>query len=384
MKLHVLAGCPFCIRVMYALELAGIEYQLQTYFQAVDLKTAEYLKMNPKGEAPVLETTHGVIYESGAVLRYVATLKPELGLNGRNPFEAAQVEMWMCNTGGFTGAVLTVFPQLFGKVPPKPEDLQKNLQNIHDKTPFLEEHLSNKEYLAGDSVTVADFAFLSILSILYQFIFPEEQRNKYPHILRYYHKLTSLEFYKKILGSNRRLANTEFKLPHPQQLTAPVETKVEEIPKKFDLLSFKTLFVNQKDRGTVCDTAFETYDKDSFSFWHARYDMHPAEGKELIATSNLLTNFVSRIHDLGLSKNIVAIHGIYGDEPKLEIRGLWFWRSSGFYEELKQHPSCEFIQWTRLDPQVPEDRTKIIEYWSHIKSNEGSVEGLNCKVLKII
>ena len=43
---------------------------------------AEYLAKNPLGKIPALETENGPLFESNAILRYIARLKPESGLYG--------------------------------------------------------------------------------------------------------------------------------------------------------------------------------------------------------------------------------------------------------------------------------------------------------------
>src|SRR3990167_6975645 len=97
LKLYSLVGCPYCLRVMYVLEALQLPYQIIHFTKNEQMKTDEYLKINPKGEAPSLETPQGIIYESGAIMRYLSGLRPEIGLNGRNFFESSQIEIWMVN-----------------------------------------------------------------------------------------------------------------------------------------------------------------------------------------------------------------------------------------------------------------------------------------------
>jgi elongation factor 1-gamma len=415
MKLHVLIGCPYCIRVMYALEALQLKYELVSYTGYPQLKTPEYLKMNPKGEAPVLETEQGFLYESSAILRYLASLNPEAGINGRNSFEAAQIEMWMLNVAPVSIAIVTIGVQQTGKIPANFAEHQTQLENLHARLSLLETHLEGKDFLVTAQVTLADFCLVSFLNLLFRQLFEEADRVKYPNVLRYWTQITDAPYYQKFHGVQKRLNETRFKLiagpkevkehkepkeykpkqKKPAKQESPKVEKKEKAPEPeavapkepettFDLYGFKTLFVNEKDRLKVCQTAFDTYDKDHFSFWHAHYDMHPSEGKDLIPTSNLLTNFVSRVNDLGIGKNLVAVHGIFGEEPNLQINGLWFWKSKDFLEPLKEHPSCEYVKWTKLDPSNEADRNKVISYWSNIVSGEGAVDGLANKVLKII
>jgi len=48
------------------------------------MKKEEHRKRHPLGKVPVLETPEGYIYESNAILRYVARLNSDAKLYGEN------------------------------------------------------------------------------------------------------------------------------------------------------------------------------------------------------------------------------------------------------------------------------------------------------------
>ncbi|XP_024170796.1 elongation factor 1-gamma isoform X1 [Rosa chinensis] len=58
-------------------------------------KTPEFLKMNPIGKVPVLETPDGPVFESNAIARYVTHLKADNPLYGSSLIEYALVEQWI-------------------------------------------------------------------------------------------------------------------------------------------------------------------------------------------------------------------------------------------------------------------------------------------------
>jgi len=41
-------------------------------------------------------------------------------------------------------------------------------------------------------------------------------------------------------------------------------------------------------------------------------------------------------------KYAFAVHGVYGEEPQLEIRGAWLWRGNGIPNEIKELDTFEF------------------------------------------
>ena len=57
------------------------------------------------------------------------------------------------------------------------------------------------------------------------------------------------------------------------------------------------------------------------------YEKDPNEGKLLIKTNNTMKGFLQRT-DPHFRKWAFGVHGVYGEEPDLEIRGAWMWRGT--------------------------------------------------------
>jgi glutathione S-transferase len=72
------SGSPYAWRVWLALEHEGVSYHRKTLsFEAGDLKTPEYVALNPRRKVPVLVDDDFVLYESAAVVEYIADRWPE-------------------------------------------------------------------------------------------------------------------------------------------------------------------------------------------------------------------------------------------------------------------------------------------------------------------
>jgi glutathione S-transferase len=66
------SGSPYAWRVWLALEQKGIPHELKTIsFAAGDLKTAEFLTLNPRRRVPVLVDDGFALYESAAIVEYI-------------------------------------------------------------------------------------------------------------------------------------------------------------------------------------------------------------------------------------------------------------------------------------------------------------------------
>ncbi len=50
-----------------------------------------------------------------------------------------------------------------------------------------------------------------------------------------------------------------------------------------------------------------------------------------------------------LRKYGFGVYGVYGEEPKLEVQGVWVWRGVGIPQEVKELPNYEYHTWTKLD-----------------------------------
>ena len=78
--LYVGSGSPYSWRVWLALEHKALPYALRVMsFSAGDLKTAEFGALNPRRKVPVLDDGGYVIYESAAIVDYLAEAYRDVG-----------------------------------------------------------------------------------------------------------------------------------------------------------------------------------------------------------------------------------------------------------------------------------------------------------------
>jgi len=88
-KLYAPAGNFRANSILIAGELAGVPVELvQTEYS--ETKTPEFLKRNPLGKIPVIETAEGPLFETTAILRYIARVSGKL--YGASNYEAGLVD----------------------------------------------------------------------------------------------------------------------------------------------------------------------------------------------------------------------------------------------------------------------------------------------------
>ena len=151
-------------------------------------------------------------------------------------------------------------------------------------------------------------------------------------------------------------------------------------PSTFDLFSFKTLFVNAPNKHEAVKFLFDNFDKNGYSMWVIKYQKAEGEGKVLFMTNNLKNSFLQRLDHF--RKYAFGVHGVYGEEPNLEISGVWIWRGTEIPTEIKELDSYEYHTFEKLDLSKPEDRQTVEEYWTKLNDDEDSVKGLLARDVK--
>jgi len=76
-------------------------------------------------------------------------------------------------------------------------------------------------------------------------------------------------------------------------------------------------------------------------------------------------------------KYAFAVVGVYGEEPSLEIRGVWVWRGVGIPDRIKEE--LELYTLTPLSLESEADKAKITEYWTKMNEDEDIVDGLKVR-----
>ena len=66
-----------------------------------------------------------------------------------------------------------------------------------------------------------------------------------------------------------------------------------------------------------------------------------------------------------MRKHSLCVLGVYGDEPNLEIMGVFFWRGANVIEPMLDHPQFEYFTQRKLDIKgSPADRKIVEQFWT--------------------
>jgi elongation factor 1-gamma len=390
---------------------AGVAIDL-VHTTFAQLKTKEFQAKNPNQKFPILELPNGKhLYESNAILRYVARLDKTKGLYGEDLLEESQIDQWLDWSN--EELTMTFYKAISGHIGhPFPKDEIKSAEGKLKKLlMIMEQVLKINTYLVGNKVTIADIAVASLLHTGFRFTFDEKFRKIISNVTRWYENLMSQEPFVKEFGRvilcQKALEVAD--LPMSAHHGHKEEKKKEEAPKKaatpaakkeepkkddekkenpldllppspFNFFDFKTLFVNAQDKNEACDFFFKNFDANGFSVWKIDYIKAEGEGKVLFLTSNLMNGFLQRLEHF--RKYGFGVHGVYGDEPTLEIRGVWAWRGTEIPEEVRDVPSYEYHKFSQLDVTKDADKDLIRQYWTGLTEDESNVDGLTARTVK--
>jgi len=169
MKLY---GHPFSSharRVQMFCEELGVPYD----YQVVDLfnkkqHAAEFLAMNPNGKVPVIDDDGFVLWESHAILRYLAD---KHGAHSWYPVDIkarSQVERWLdwnhTRLGPEVGKI--AFNTLVLREKGNAQAIEDGKKWLLIILPVLDGELGKRRYVCGNDITIADLATVTSLAYL--------------------------------------------------------------------------------------------------------------------------------------------------------------------------------------------------------------------------
>ncbi len=172
MKLWTAAVAPNPRRVDIFLNEKGIEIEkVQIDLAAKGNFEADFVAKNPLARVPVLEFDDGAcLAESNAICRYFEEQQPEPALFGTDARDKALVEMWNRRMEfevmqNITGCFRHSHPYWEGRIQQVNEYGELCRKNAEERMTWLDGELTDREFIAGDSFTVADITGICAFGI---------------------------------------------------------------------------------------------------------------------------------------------------------------------------------------------------------------------------
>ncbi|WP_017299874.1 glutathione S-transferase family protein [Nodosilinea nodulosa] len=161
----------------------------------------EFLSLNPTGRTPVLQDGEVVLWESTAIMYYLASRTPN-SLWPKQETIRADILRWQswhlahwyqpCQTMQFENFV----KRLLNLGEPDPQVLQGATEAFHREAAVLNQHLEGRKFLVDNALTLADFSVASSLTYAIPGQFPLEG---YPHIRAWSDRMDQLPAWQQTL-----------------------------------------------------------------------------------------------------------------------------------------------------------------------------------------
>jgi len=162
---------PFCRKVRLSLAEKKIECELveERYWE----QDPDFMRRNPAGKVPILKTDGKVLTESAAICEYIEEMHPEPALMPRSAearHEVRRLVGWFDDKFHNEVTSKLLYERVYRKVQgtgyPDSSNVKAGAKAIKYHLDYLAWLLDHRRWLAGDSMTLADFAAAAHLSSL--------------------------------------------------------------------------------------------------------------------------------------------------------------------------------------------------------------------------
>jgi len=149
------------IRARWTLQELGVEFEsVVVNLIAGEHQREAFLRVNPAGRIPVLVDGEVVLTESVAIVLYLAEKYPEKRLVPTDLVERAQFYRWLLFAATELEQPLWRISKqtvIYPKNRRLPDDVVLAREDFAPMAQVMEAHMSGREFVVGDRVSVADF-----------------------------------------------------------------------------------------------------------------------------------------------------------------------------------------------------------------------------------
>jgi glutathione S-transferase len=196
LKLHLFPPSPRAFKTLLAAHHLGIEYELRLVNLTTGAhKTPEFSELNVNQRMPVLEEDGYVLWESNAIVEYLASKNPAAGLMPEAVRPRLQIAKWLYWESAHWDQAAAIFmfenvvKAIFQLGEPSASEIARGTTLMHRLAGVLDGELQRHRYVAGDTLTAADIAIVAPLCYAEQAQMPLET---YGAIQRWFAQMKAL------------------------------------------------------------------------------------------------------------------------------------------------------------------------------------------------
>ncbi|VDL86368.1 unnamed protein product [Schistocephalus solidus] len=247
-----------------------------------------------------------------------------------------------------------------------------------------------RTFFVGESITQADLTLYSVAYMLFEHLLDEKALKPFAHFHRWFITVANQPQVLKVAGApklctkaavydpkkhEKHVAEKKEKQQKPKEEKAPEDEFMDEPAPKpskspfaslpigtFDYDTFKRTYSNNDIKSIALPFFWEKFDPKTDSIWYCEYN-YPEELKLTFMSANLIQGMFQRLERM--QKYAFAVMGVFGENNNSTISGVWVWRGTGLAFELSEDLQIDYesYKWTKLDPEAPETKTLVSEYF---------------------
>ncbi len=345
----------------------------------------------------VLETAHGTLSGSTAILRFIARARSDHWLLGKGSWECAQVDQWIDFTTNEIERLLTSSSHH------KPQSKTgHSIKAEYEQTlTILNDHLSKSTFMVGGHLTLADISLAVALHPVFTSTTNRDAhiRKQFLHLTRWYQLIASQKQFAdvmtpvssatvegaaaagsggsdtkskskpKAVGSGRhKLINLsgerekesdDSESPvQPERKSNPLDL-LPESPMSLTTIKQKFFAARPQTVQFWRELFWPQFDSSGFSFWCANYK-YSAENTVIFKTMGMISGWTQRAEACRpYAMGVVNICAIDEDTPPYAIQSVWLFRGSEVIQEMLDVDDSQWFDWTKLDTAKRETRAWI-------------------------
>ncbi|MDD5035677.1 MAG: glutathione S-transferase family protein [Methylococcaceae bacterium] len=196
MKLYFHPASHFARKPRIAAALLGIELETQVVdIFAGEGQSPEYLRLNPQGKVPTLVDGDFSLWESNAIVQYLATRAADSALvppDDRSRVDIQRWQFWESTTWAPACGIFiyeNVLKSILNRGEADAEEIRKGEEKFHRCAKVLNEHLAKHPWLVGDALSLADISVAPALMYADSARYPLEG---YDHIGAWFDQIQQL------------------------------------------------------------------------------------------------------------------------------------------------------------------------------------------------
>lgn len=161
------------------------------------LDTAEFARLNPNRQIPVIEDAGVTLWESGAIIRHLSRTYGAGGLYPSDAKAVARADQWM------DWALTSIYPDIISSIfiglifTPKASRntaaVETSIARAGERLSVLDADLASRPYMLGDTLTMAD---IPAGSLMYRYFTLPISRPSLPNVEAWYARLQQRPAYR--------------------------------------------------------------------------------------------------------------------------------------------------------------------------------------------